>query len=301
MGNEKPTKQEIAENSSGIQAQGNITIDNSGIKSDILLPTLINIGRDISEAKAIINEVREQQRSDNLKIHLQNLVGKMNEINEEEEEEEKNIFKKVPSNNVKKTKLIEEWVDEVSNIDPNEAVLSKIWQRWILELNMKGNITNLSKLLEIMKKLTPAHAELLLEIKQRRGYLQKEAKNIYSIRHSYLKDLKDLDVVTFSQRVSPSGILFGSIILFFSISTYLILSGYLAILVTNGISNFLSDVFLSGGTSIISILLTAFIIFTFIASFQRKRKVLDIFIETNYTLTEIGEQIVSFANKGPDS
>lgn len=267
-------KQEIAKNSSGIQAQGSIAIDNSGIKGDALLPVLINLGGDISAVKAMVSEIREHQRSENFRIHMKNIQARIHRAGQFD----------MPTSDQhlrtsKETELVEKWMDEVSNIDPEEKVLSEIWRKWMLNLAAGQDSNELGLMLEIMKKLTPAHGKLLLDIKNNKGFYKSLKSS--SLRFAYLKELENQGAVTIRRRVS------GFVVA-------LLISIVLIIVMFVMFFNFSSNNFPIS----IGVFLSVFIslVIVFFLSMLLSREFYSKMLVTDSELTEIGERIVSFAS-----
>ncbi len=280
----KKTKQEISKNSQGIQAQGNITIDNSGVKGEALLPVLMGIGNELGTVKTLISEVREYQRNKNYQVHIETI---RNEI--DNDVQYNNSHPKESTNSVKKTELIEQWMDEVSNIDPSEGVLSEIWHQWMVALAKGHNITDLSLLLELMKKITPIQGQLLLQIKKQKEYVLKTT-NRTSMQLSHLKELEKLGVIETNRQISSFG---GALVL-----TTILLTGLIFVLLNRVIDMMdVSTISVFGASSAFTLSLIGAILFAvmFISSFIRLEKRSSRFIVTYYRLTESGEKIVSFA------
>lgn len=176
-------KNEIKENSTGIQAGRDISITQNkyseAIESmiiDILQPSILQVGEQLKSSlssdlnKSIGNQIRNIIEAEVLsplknEINTKNIAYHVNNVKTKVENRNKtgnNNFKDAEYE-ISKIDLFGEWIENVENISDSDKLLSKIWEEWLVELSEGKSISKHKIYLEKMKELTSEDAEALLK------------------------------------------------------------------------------------------------------------------------------------------
>ena len=102
-------------------------------------------------------EAKRQRREKNLGIHLERVRKRLNTPDPISREKQPTI------SNIA---LLEDWTDGAQDIDPDENVLSEIWERLLIEMAKGANVERI--LIEKLRAITPLEAHVFLAFKTRR-------------------------------------------------------------------------------------------------------------------------------------
>ncbi len=156
----------IGDQSIGLQANGNIIINNDQKLAELgqlaLLPVIESIGHQLKgtfqeSIKATTDEIKQLY----LKEHLRCIEEYKKQIGEITKEERNQHPKEAT---VEGIKLFQDWIGNVQEICPEDKTLSEIWQRWMIELSQGTDLSLQKIIFDKMKLLQAKDAELLLSV-----------------------------------------------------------------------------------------------------------------------------------------
>lgn len=199
----------IKSNSTGIQADGNISItqNNSIPKSlenmivDLLKPSIQDLGyqlknslgKELSESigskikksleSEVLSSVKEQVKIKNLTYHINAVKQILEKEGGERPKQSRNI-----EESILRIDLFSEWAQGAEDVPPEDKLLANIWAGWLAALSKGDEIPENKIFLEKMKKINHADAQLLLRFDKR--YSSQSEKELF-----ILKKLSDLDLI----------------------------------------------------------------------------------------------------------
>lgn len=116
----------------------------------------------------------------------ENISGHVKKVQEELEKTKSN--RAHSTNSIKQLELFTEWADGAQEVDPNEGVISELWQKLLIEI-ANGNSPD-KDLIEKLKTINFEEAKLLLKIGKKGAIISRSEKDLH-----YLESLESNGLV----------------------------------------------------------------------------------------------------------
>lgn len=236
------------------------------------------------------------------KTYIENMAWHVEKIQQRLNNEKNSAIHESYVSETSKTNALEiielnlEWMSNLGNIKKEDEELSAIWEGWFIEMNNSPTITDQRRALNIMKTLSAEDAKLLLDIKER-GKIKFSLFSIKSLRSFFdepryysekslyfVNGLLKNELITKTNGVNISKMSLMIMLCSISILVYFL---YTFLSLSMDVNSVLGKSLYPFSTLIIVV--TLFLIWRLLAIFFQRR----------YSLTWIGEMIVSYANKKP--
>lgn len=104
----------------------------------------------------IIQSVKDEIKANNIQVHIEAVIRRVQtEKVQANEETQRNGNNESISDRIKKLDFLGEWIDEVENIPPEDEVMSKLWQSWLVDM-LKGKVAQKKQIVFKKMKLLSA-------------------------------------------------------------------------------------------------------------------------------------------------
>lgn len=146
----------------------------------LLKPTADYLGDELKDiVKSQVEKAKVNKRSENLKVHLERVKLK-------------DSYSKYESRLAyEQLDLFDDWVDSVSKVDPEDELISQIWQNLLID---KRSSFNAEVLLEVLKNINSGDAIALIKVFEKVTLNKEDLYRLKELKKKGLVQLNDFKI-----------------------------------------------------------------------------------------------------------